>query len=74
VEDWNNADVPGVFVTRDGRPPIFFPKQRAGTFCGNQFAGGLAGGKRIAVADLNNDLRADLVVAGEREITIILAA
>src|SRR6185369_4563102 len=32
VEDWNNEDVPGVFVTRSGLPPLFFTKQRAGGF------------------------------------------
>src|ERR1700690_1977934 len=29
VEDWNNEDVPGVFVARNSQPPAFFPKQRA---------------------------------------------
>jgi len=32
VEDWNNEDLPGVFVTRIGKPPLFFAKQRAGSF------------------------------------------
>ncbi len=73
VEDWDNADVPGVFVTRDGKPPIFFPKQRAGTFVETNSPADWPVGSVIATGDLNNDLRADLVVAGERDLTIIFS-
>src|SRR6185295_3967798 len=27
VEDWNNEDVPGIFVGRRAKPPAFFPKR-----------------------------------------------
>jgi tetratricopeptide (TPR) repeat protein len=74
VEDWNNADVPGVFVTRDGKPPVFFPKQRAGSFVETNSPADWPVGSVIAVADLNNDLRADLVVAGERDLGIIFGS
>jgi Flp pilus assembly protein TadD len=71
VEDWNNEDAPGVFVTRAGRPPAFFPKQRAGTFVETNSPADWPVGDVIATGDLNNDLRADLLVAGERDLTII---
>jgi Tfp pilus assembly protein PilF len=71
VEDWNNEDVPGVFVTRNGQPPAFFPKQRAGTFVETNSPVDWPAGSVIATGDLNNDLRADLVVAGERDLGII---
>jgi tetratricopeptide (TPR) repeat protein len=71
VEDWNNEDVPGVFVTRAGSPPAFFPKQRAGTFVTTNPPADWPAGSVIATGDLNNDLRMDLVVAGERDLGII---
>jgi Tfp pilus assembly protein PilF len=71
VEDWNNEDAPGVFVACAGRPPAFFPKQRAGSFVATNSPLDWPVGGVIATGDLNNDLRADLVVAGERDITIV---
>lgn len=71
VEDWNNTDVPGVIVARDGQPPAFFPKQRAGSFAATNPPANWPAGSVIAVGDLNNDLRADLVVAGEHDLKII---
>lgn len=71
VEDWNNEDVPGVFVARKGQPPAYFPKQRAGNFVAASSPADWPAGSVFAVGDLNNDLRADLIVAGERELKII---
>jgi hypothetical protein len=71
VEDWNNEDVPGVFVARGGKAPVYFPKQRAGAFVETNSPADWPAGSVIATGDLNNDLRADLVVAGERDLTII---
>ena len=71
LEDWNNEDVPGVFVTRTGQPPAFFPKQRAGSFLETNTPPDWPIGSVIATGDLNNDLRADLVVAGAKDLTII---
>lgn len=71
VEDWNNEDVPGVFVTRQAQPPVFFAKQRAGTFVETNSPADWPVGNIIATADLNNDLRPDLVVAGPAEIAIV---
>ena len=74
VEDWNNEDVPGVFISQTGKPPSFFAKQRAGNFATTNAPTGWPVGNVLATADLDNDLRADLVVAGDASIEIIFAS
>src|SRR6266446_4237312 len=74
VEDWNNEDVPGVFVTRNGKPPAFFAKQRAGSFVATNLGTNWPRGSIIATGDLDNDLRADLVVVGDQKLDIIFAS
>ncbi len=71
VEDWNNEDLPGVFVTRAGAPPAYFPKQRAGSFVKTNSPADWPSGSLIATGDLNNDLRADLIVAGDHDLGIV---
>ena len=72
VEDWNNEDVPGIFLTRPGQPPEFFPKQRAGDFVQTNSPPNWPTGNDIATGDLNNDLRADLIVTSEHSVEILL--
>jgi tetratricopeptide (TPR) repeat protein len=74
IEDWNNEDVPGVFVTRAGKPPAFFAKQRAGTFVATNAGANWPTGNVLATGDLDNDLRADLLVAGDQKLEIIFAS
>ena len=74
IEDWNNEDVPGVFVTQIGKPPSFFTKQRAGNFATTNTATSWPAGDVLATGDLDNDLRADIVVAGDAAIEIIFAS
>ena len=71
VEDWKNDDLPGVFATRAGGPLLYFSKLRAGPFVNTNLAAGLPAGDLIAVGDLNNDLLPDVVVADDREITVV---
>ena len=73
VEDWKNDDVPGVFATRAGQPPLYFSKMRAGAFVNTNLAAGLPAGDLIAVGDLNNDLLPDVVVANDREVTVVFS-
>jgi tetratricopeptide (TPR) repeat protein len=71
VEDWNNEDAPGVLVMRAAQPPVFFPKQRAANFVTTNTPADWPVAGSIATGDLNNDLRADLVLAGESKLEII---
>ena len=71
MEDWNNEDAPGLFVTRNGRPPAFFSKQRAGPLVETNLGANWPAGDVIATADLNNDLRPDLIIGGERDLTVV---
>lgn len=71
VEDWNDDDVPGVFVTRAAQAPIYYSKQRAGSFVQTNLTSNLPAGSVIAIGDLNNDLRLDMVVADEHELHIV---
>jgi hypothetical protein len=71
VEDWNNEDVPGVFVARAALPPAFFPKLRAGPFVATNVPPDWPKGGIIATGDLNNDLRPDLVAAGDSTLGVV---
>ena len=71
VEDLNNEDVPGVLVTQNGKPPAFFSKQRAGSFVSTNLATSWPAGSVLATGDLNNDLKADLVVAGDQKVEVV---
>ncbi len=71
VEDWNNEDLPGVIISRQNQPPVYFPKQRAGTFVETNSPADWPVGSTIATGDLNNDLRPDLVVGGADEVAIV---
>ncbi|HEV2394185.1 MAG TPA: FG-GAP-like repeat-containing protein [Verrucomicrobiae bacterium] len=71
VEDWRDEDVPGVFATRAGQPPVYFAKQRAGLFVQTNLDGAWPAGSILAIGDLNNDLRLDAVVADSRELHVI---
>src|SRR5204863_1802142 len=70
VEDWNNEDLPGIFATRQGKAPVYFAKQRAGSFVETNTTADWPAGNIMTSGDLNNDLRPDMAVAGANEITI----
>ena len=70
VEDWNNEDVPGVFVTRAGQPPVFFAKQRAGAFVETNSTANWPPANVLAAGDLNNDLLLDCVVADDDQVQV----
>lgn len=69
--DWNNEDVPGVIIARAGKAPLYFPKQRAGSFVPTNAPANWPEGERLATGDLNNDLRPDLVVVTDRDLKIL---
>ncbi|HLH53358.1 MAG TPA: tetratricopeptide repeat protein, partial [Verrucomicrobiae bacterium] len=71
VADWNNEDVPGVFITRNGTPPVFYAKQRAGGFVETNATAQWPAASCIALGDLNNDLLLDSVVAQGDSLDVI---
>jgi len=73
VDDWKNEDLPAVYLTRSGEAPGCYCKERAGPFVRTNLAAKLPAAKLVALGDLNNDLLPDLVLAGEKEITILYA-
>ena len=73
VDDWRNEDLPAVYLTRSGEAPGCYCKERAGPFVRTNLAAKLPAAKLVALGDLNNDLLPDLVLAGEKEITILYA-
>lgn len=71
VDDWNDEDMAGAFVTRAAQPPLFFAKQRAGQFVQTNLTTNWPAGNAIALGDLNNDLRVDMALADEKEIHLV---
>jgi Flp pilus assembly protein TadD len=71
VEDWNNEDVPGVFVSRKGQSPLFFAKQRAGPFVETNATVNWPQGNVFAFGDLNNDLLLDCVLADDNLVHVM---
>jgi Flp pilus assembly protein TadD len=69
VEDWNNDDLQDLFITREGRPPLFFAKQRGGPLVQTNID--LPAATVIAAGDLNNDLRHDLALLSSSEIICV---
>lgn len=63
IDDWNNDDLMDVFVARNGQPPLLLAKQRGGDLVETNLPPDLPANAIIAIGDLNNDLRADLIVA-----------
>jgi hypothetical protein len=73
VEDWKDEDLPGVFITRQGQPPAYFSKERAGAFVATNLAATLPPAELIALGDLNNDLLFDVVLANDHGLTVLLS-
>jgi Flp pilus assembly protein TadD len=73
VDDWNGDDLMDVFLVRDGQPLVVLLKQRGGPLVPTNLAGTWPDGNLVAVADLNNDFRADMVMAAPGKLEIILA-
>jgi Flp pilus assembly protein TadD len=64
LEDWNGDDVHDLFWARQSGEPQFFSRLRGGKAAATNAPGTWPSGAVIAVGDLDNDLRPDLLVAG----------
>jgi Flp pilus assembly protein TadD len=71
IEDWNNDDLQDLFVTRESQPPLLLIKQRGGPLMATNLPGSWPAGSIIAVGDLNNDLRSDLVIASQEQLVCV---
>jgi hypothetical protein len=73
TEDWLNEGLPGIFVTRSGKAPVLFAKQRAGEYVETNLTASWPAGSILVTGDFNNDLRPDAAIATENEIEVMLS-
>ena len=70
VEDWNSDDLMDIIVARQGEAPLLMQKIRGGSLTATNTGNPWPRGQVFAAGDLNNDLRADLVVIMDRQLSI----
>ena len=68
-DDWNNDETADLFVARPGSAPAALLKERGGAWSNAPL--NLPPARALAVGDLNNDLRPDLVLADSASATVI---
>jgi Flp pilus assembly protein TadD len=73
MDDWNGDDLLDLFATRDAQPPLLLSKVRGGPMVETNTPPTWPSGSAIAVSDLNNDLRNDLVVATSEAVEVLLS-
>src|SRR5712692_6219930 len=71
LDDWNSDDLPDLFIGRDGQPPLLLTRQRGAPFTATNSPADWPVGSVIAVGDLNNDLRTDLLVATKESLVCV---
>ena len=69
--DWNNEGLPGMFIARAGAAPAYFAKKHAAAFTTSDLTQGWAAGSVMVVGDLDNDLRAEAVIATATTLEIV---
>lgn len=73
LEDWNNDDLLDVFLARTNAPPLYLQKVRGGSLTLTNLTGVEAfRGETLALGDLNNDGRPDLLTADTNHVDILL--
>jgi hypothetical protein len=63
VDDWNNDDIMDLFVVRPDAPPMVLLKERGASLSDSNSPANWPVGSALAVGDLNNDFRNDVVIA-----------
>jgi hypothetical protein len=69
IEDWNRDGIMDVIASRKEGVPLLLEKQRGGPLVVRESTNWVASAV-FCTGDFDNDLRADLAIAGERKITI----
>ncbi len=72
VDDWNNDDLPDLFLTRPGQPPMVVFNQRGGPLSTTNQPAGWSPGIAIATGDANNDLRTDIAILDVKSVDLFL--
>ena len=68
VEDWNNDDLSDLFIVRSNEPPLLLIKERGGPLVPTNSPAAWPVATSLATGDLNNDLRADVVMAASNSL------
>lgn len=72
VDDWNNDDLPDLFFTRPGLPPLVVFNQRGGPLTASNQPAGWPAGIALATGDVNNDLRTDVAILDVKSVDLFL--
>ncbi len=70
LEDWDGDDLLDFCLLRAGEVPRLWLRQRGLGWAESDAFDGLPVARSVALGDLNNDLRADVVVAGEEGLAV----
>jgi len=71
LDDWNGDDLPDLFISRENQPPLLLTKLRGGPLAETNTPADWPAGSVIAVGDLNQDLRPDLVVGAPDKLVCV---
>ncbi len=71
MDDWNGDDLPDLFISREGAAPLLLTKMRGGPLTDTNSPTDWPAGSVIAVGDLNQDLRPDLVVGAPDKLVCV---
>jgi Tfp pilus assembly protein PilF len=69
--DWHNEGLPGVLLARSDAAPVYYGKKRAAAFAATDDARDWPAGATLETADLDNDLRPEVLIATSTAIEIV---
>lgn len=71
-DDWNGDELNDFLIGRPGQAPLLLTKIRSSSLTNTPNPDPWPPGAVMVAGDLNNDLRNDLVIAGDQQLTLIL--